>query len=79
MTSDRIVAMFVERGYELLGTYGDPLIQGAGELAILRRRDVAAMPAKPPTPPRTWPVKFARDWLPPAVLRGLRRARSRLR
>jgi putative sugar O-methyltransferase len=104
VTSDRIVAMFVERGYELLGAHGDPLIQSAGELAILRREGATARPAKPlasrpdraandyrqkqsersrgsrqSASPWTWFVKFGREWLPPAILRGLRRVRARLR
>jgi putative sugar O-methyltransferase len=105
VTSDRIVAMYAERGYELLGVHGDPLIQSAAELAILRRKGVSATPAKPlppgpdsaaiddrqtPSersrdsrqrahPPRTWLVEFGREWLPPAILRGLRRIRARLR
>jgi putative sugar O-methyltransferase len=86
VTSDRIVAMFVERGYELVGTHGDPLIQSAAELAILRRNGVTARPAKPlaprperEPPPRTALVKVAREWLPPAILRGVRRVRARLR
>lgn len=73
ITSDRIITMFRERGYELLGTYGDPLVQGAAELAILRRKGLGQR--RPPT--RL--IKIARDWLPPAVLRGLRRVRAGLR
>lgn len=37
VTSDRIVAMFGERGYTVAGRYGEPLIYSAGELVVLRR------------------------------------------
>jgi putative sugar O-methyltransferase len=81
VTSDRIVTMFLERGYELLGTYGDPLIQGAAELAILRRTDPIDRSTETsrsmPPPPKPL-ARFARDWFPPAILRGLRRVRARL-
>jgi putative sugar O-methyltransferase len=75
VTLDRIIAMFQERGYTLLGTHGDPLIQGAAELAILRRTDLASSPGHQPIRPL---AMFARNWLPPAVLRGLRKVRARL-
>lgn len=38
VTSPRIIEMFGKRGFELLGTYDQPLIQSAGQIAILRRR-----------------------------------------
>jgi putative sugar O-methyltransferase len=38
VVSDTIIAMFEARGYELAGRYHRPLITGAGELAVLRRR-----------------------------------------
>jgi putative sugar O-methyltransferase len=47
VTSARIVAMFAEHGYELLGAHGDPLIHAAGELVVLRRRGVVTRPATP--------------------------------
>ncbi|OGO53529.1 MAG: hypothetical protein A2Z32_08665 [Chloroflexi bacterium RBG_16_69_14] len=45
VTSDRIVALFEARGYDLVARYGDPIIQSAGELVIVRRRGVATEPA----------------------------------
>jgi len=45
VTSDRIVALFEASGYDLLARYGDPLIQSAGELVVLRRRGVPGRPA----------------------------------
>jgi hypothetical protein len=36
--SATIISMFEARGYELCARYGRPLITGAGELAILRRK-----------------------------------------
>lgn len=42
VTSTRIVAMFEQHGYELLGRYGAPLIYSAGELTVLRRASEAA-------------------------------------
>jgi hypothetical protein len=47
VTSARIVAMFGDHGYELLGALGDPLIHAAGELVVLRRRGVVTRPATP--------------------------------
>jgi putative sugar O-methyltransferase len=47
VTSARIVALFAEHGYELMGAHGDPLIHAAGELVVLRRRGVVT---RPPTP-----------------------------
>jgi putative sugar O-methyltransferase len=83
VTSDRIITMFLERGYELLGTHGDPLIQGGAELAILRRtghsENLSLEDRRALQPPPTWLIKIARDWLPPAILRGLRKVRARLR
>jgi putative sugar O-methyltransferase len=38
VVSASIISMFEARGYELCGRYHRPLITGAGELAILRRR-----------------------------------------
>lgn len=37
VTSPRIIEMFEKRGYRLLSTYQRPLLNSAGELAILRR------------------------------------------
>lgn len=37
VTSSLIIKMFEQRGYELCGTYGRPLIVSAGELAVLKR------------------------------------------
>ena len=104
VTSDRIIAMFEACGYELLERHGDPLIQSAGEIAVLRRAgltarattvlgarpgistvDYRARPiARPPTPrtPERSPSRlagFARDWVPPKILREARRLRARRR
>lgn len=38
VTSDRIVAMFEHHGYELLQTYGRPLVHSAADLVVMRRR-----------------------------------------
>lgn len=38
VTSGRIVSMFETRGYELMSTYGRPLIISAGEIAVLRKK-----------------------------------------
>lgn len=38
VTSARIIDMFQRRGYRLLGTYRDPLVVAAAEIAVLERR-----------------------------------------
>jgi hypothetical protein len=43
-----------------------------------RRRGAAAPPKEPQSPPSRG-VRLARDWLPPKLLRGLRRLRTRIR
>jgi len=103
VTSSRIVALFEANGFEVLELYGDPLIQSAGELAVLRRIGLNSLGRRPPstrTPtgsldyrarPPTRPsgeraesrpgrlARFARDWLPPRLLRAARRLRARAR
>jgi putative sugar O-methyltransferase len=104
VTSEQIVAMFQACGYELLERHGDPLIQSAGEIAILRRTGLTARPTRalgarptiatvdhrakqitprpsPGTPGRSSSRRgrFARDWLPPKLLRAARKVRARLR
>lgn len=37
VTSDRIIAMFGERGYSVRGRYGSPYLYSAGELVVLKR------------------------------------------
>ena len=37
VTSDRIIAMFGERGYTVRGRYGSPHLYSAGELVVLKR------------------------------------------
>jgi putative sugar O-methyltransferase len=87
VTSERIVAMFEARGYVLLGRHGDPLLQSAGEVAVLGRKDRVSRGATASTkgseailrlrPATTRGARIARDWLPPKLLRGLRRLRKR--
>jgi len=102
VTSGRIIGWFEAAGYELLERSGDPLIQSAGEVAILRRKGVTARPAAalaarptataidhradPPARPSLVAQRptsrlgrFAREWVPPKILRGARRVRARLR
>ena len=38
VTSRTVIELFEARGYELLGTYNRPLVNSAGELAVLARR-----------------------------------------
>jgi putative sugar O-methyltransferase len=68
VTSSRIIALFEARGYELVGRYGEPLLQSSGELAILRRKGlpsrqataVTAIQAGPTTDLRRQPIKGER-------------------
>lgn len=39
VTSSRISDIFSRLGYQLVGQYGSPLLRGAGELIVLKRRD----------------------------------------
>ena len=96
VTSDRIVALFEARGYDLVARHGDPLIQSAGELVVLARHGLDAAESTGPAvqaprsptvdlrrtpdspkerPPSSRLAGLARDWLPPKLLRGLRKAR----
>ena len=52
VTSDRIIAMFEARDYELLGRHGDPLVQSSGEVAVLRRKGSTSRPATALAPRR---------------------------
>ena len=38
VTSARIVEWFGEHGYELQGAYDSPVVAGAGQLVVLRKR-----------------------------------------
>jgi putative sugar O-methyltransferase len=85
VTSDRIVERFEAHGYELVGRYGDPLIQSAGELVVLRRRGLASRPAAPLNPRSETPTADHRAKPAPKpstrgpLVRVVRRFRRRLR
>lgn len=38
VTSPKIIRLFEDRGYELCATYDSPLVHGAGQIAVLKRR-----------------------------------------
>jgi putative sugar O-methyltransferase len=92
VTSGRIVSMFEDHGYELLARYGNPLLQSAAELVILRRKGLTSRPptalaARPDAALNDYRIRpigasrsttlrtFAHEWVPPKILRGMRRVR----
>ncbi|MGH8968574.1 MAG: putative sugar O-methyltransferase [Actinomycetes bacterium] len=64
VTSADIVDMFDGHGYDLVRTYGPPHLRSAGELAVLRSRNLRSQQAKPGVRRRLGPWRSALRSLP---------------